>query len=207
MLPHEPRTSNVLTLREQQAIFSRLPASIAYVTLFAVNTGLRRSEVLSLSWEWRVQGHPAFIIPGSHHKNKRDRIVVCNSIAASVLDAQKDVNPVHVFTHNDRPVSWTVLKYHWTRARKAAGLSNVRFHDLRHTFGSRLRAAGVSFEDRQDLLGHKSQQMTTHYSAPDISRLLEAAEKVVGMETETALRLVKSDKSPTMTFQSKEGTA
>jgi integrase len=53
----------------------------------------------------------------------------------------------------------------------------VRVHDLRHTFGHRLRAAGVSFEDRQDLLGHKSERMTTHYSAPDILRLIEAAEK------------------------------
>jgi integrase len=40
----------------------------------------------------------------------------------------------------------------------------VRVHDLKHTFGRRLRAAGVSFEDRQDLLGHKSGRITTHYS-------------------------------------------
>jgi len=38
-------------------------------------------------------------------------------------------------------------------------------HDLKHTFGRRLRAAGVSFEDRQDLLGHRSGRITTHYSA------------------------------------------
>jgi hypothetical protein len=42
----------------------------------------------------------------------------------------------------------------------------------------RLRAAGVSLEDRQDLLGHKSDRITTHYSAPDIARLVEAANKV-----------------------------
>jgi hypothetical protein len=41
-----------------------------------------------------------------------------------------------------------------------------------------LRAAGVSYEDRQDLLGHKSEGVTTHYSAPDIARLLESAERV-----------------------------
>ena len=40
----------------------------------------------------------------------------------------------------------------------------VRIHDLKHTFGRRLRAAQVSLEDRQDLLGHKSQRITTHYS-------------------------------------------
>ena len=51
-------------------------------------------------------------------------------------------------------------------------------HDLKHTFGRRLRAAGVSFEDRQDLLGHRSGRITTHYSAAELSRLLEAAERV-----------------------------
>lgn len=50
----------------------------------------------------------------------------------------------------------------WQKARVRAGLPQVRVHDLKHTFGRRLRAAGVSFEDRQDLLGHKSGRMTTH---------------------------------------------
>jgi hypothetical protein len=39
----------------------------------------------------------------------------------------------------------------WKRARKKVELERVRVHDLKHTFGRRLRAAGVSFEDRQDL--------------------------------------------------------
>ena len=45
----------------------------------------------------------------------------------------------------------------------------------------KLRAAGVSFEDRQDLLGHKSARMTTHYSAPELSNLIEATEKACGL--------------------------
>jgi len=49
---------------------------------------------------------------------------------------------------------------------------------LKHTFGRRLRAAGVSFEDRQDLLGHKSGRITTHYSAAETGNLIEAADKV-----------------------------
>ncbi len=53
----------------------------------------------------------------------------------------------------------------------------VRVHDLKHTFGRRLRAAGVSFEDRQDLLGHKSSRITTHYSEAELANLIAAAEK------------------------------
>ncbi|HHT9885345.1 TPA: site-specific integrase, partial [Legionella pneumophila] len=53
-----------------------------------------------------------------------------------------------------------------------------RVHDLKHTFGRRLRAAGVSFEDRQDLLGHRSGRITTHYSSAELQNLFEAANRV-----------------------------
>jgi len=62
------------------------------------------------------------------------------------------------------------------------GFRCVRVHDLKHTFGRRLRAAGVSFEDRQDLLGHKSGRITTHYSRAELSNLIAAAKKVCGAD-------------------------
>ncbi len=71
-----------------------------------------------------------------------------------------------------------MLNSAWCRASKEVSLPWVRVHDLKHTFGSRLRAAGVSFEDRQDLLGHRSGRMTTRYSAAELSKLIEAANMV-----------------------------
>ena len=71
-----------------------------------------------------------------------------------------------------------MLNSAWKKARQRADLPLVRVHDLKHTFGRRLRAAGVSFEDRQDLLGHRSHRITTHYSGAELSRLIEAAERV-----------------------------
>ena len=66
----------------------------------------------------------------------------------------------------------------WKHAKRRAGLPDLRIRDLKHTFCRRLRAAGVSFEDCQDLVGHKSARMTTHYFAPELERLIEAAESV-----------------------------
>jgi integrase len=57
------------------------------------------------------------------------------------------------------------------------GLANVRLHDLKHTFGRRLRAAGVPLETRKVLLGHKNGDITSHYSVPEIEELLEAANR------------------------------
>ena len=71
-----------------------------------------------------------------------------------------------------------MLNSSWCRVRNLVDLPQVRVHDLKHTFGRRLRAAGVSFEDRQDLLGHRSGRMTTHYSAAELSKLLDAANSV-----------------------------
>jgi integrase len=64
-----------------------------------------------------------------------------------------------------------------------AGLRKIRVHDLKRTFGRRLRAAGLSFEDRQDLLGHRSGRITTHYSQAELTSLIEAAEKVCSTES------------------------
>jgi site-specific recombinase XerD len=58
------------------------------------------------------------------------------------------------------------------------GFRNLRVHGLKHTFGRRLRSAGVSFEDRQDLLGHRSSRITTHYSQAELENLIAAAERV-----------------------------
>ena len=78
----------------------------------------------------------------------------------------------------------------WQRARKRVGLSQVRVHDLKHIFGRRSRAAGGSFEDRQDLLGHKSGRTTTHYSATGLENLIEAANRVCGENSRKSPALV-----------------
>ncbi len=62
--------------------------------------------------------------------------------------------------------------------RQRVELAQVRVHDLKHTFGRRLRAADVRYEERQDLLGHRSGRITTHYSAAELGNLIEAANRV-----------------------------
>jgi integrase len=63
--------------------------------------------------------------------------------------------------------------------RERAGFPEVQGHDFKHTFGRRLRAAGVSFEDRKDQLGHKSGRITTYYSAAELHNLIDAANRVL----------------------------
>jgi integrase len=110
-------------------------------------------------------------------KNGEERLVVLNRTAGAVIDRRRGQHATHVFAYRGKPVQ-RMLTWAWLKARTRAGLAQVRVHDLKHTFGRRLRAASVSFEDRQDLLGHHSGRITTHYSAADLSRLIEAANSV-----------------------------
>lgn len=147
-----------------------------------------------------------FIISGDRVKNAQDRLVVLNRIARSVVEAQRGQHPKYVFAYvpkckakegkpQETARSVPVLHMNnsaWQSARVRAadrwekqtgapapdGFRRVRVHDLKHAFGGRLRATGVSFEDRQDLLGHKSARITTYYSGPELSNLIAAAEKV-----------------------------
>ena len=77
--------------------------------------------------------------------------MVFNRVAKSVIDEVRGSHPEFVFTYRDRPIG-TMNNTGWQSARKRAGLLQVRVHDLKHTLGRRLRAAGVTYEDRQDLL-------------------------------------------------------
>ncbi len=197
MREYEARKPYPISFEEQRRLLSALPVHLADMALFKVNTGTREKEVVNLRWEWEFKGHNAFLVPAKFVKNKLDRLVVCNSIAMKVIESRRGKHPEWVFTYRGKPVQ-RINNSSWKRTRVKVGLEGFRVHDLKHTFGHRLRAAGVSFEDRQDLLGHKSQRITTHYSTPDINRLLLASEAVVNMKNEPSLRLVENPyNSPT----------
>jgi integrase len=182
MIPYvDKRQPYPLSWEEQSRLLRELPDHLVEMSLFAVNTGCRDAEICYLQWDWEVQvpelGTSVFIIPGWRAKNGMDRVVVLNATARSVIAARRGKHAQYVFTHKGKPVKH-MLNSAWRKARSRAGLEGLRVHDLKHTFGRRLRAAGVGFEDRQDLLGHRSGRITTHYSAADLSRLIEAAESV-----------------------------
>jgi integrase len=191
-----------LSWEEQDRLFRELPAHLQRIALFKVNTGCRKQEVLSLRWHWEIKvpelDTSVFMLPCNDEfttKNSQERIVVLNSIARRVVDEQRGKHRQFVFTFRGKPTK-SILNSGWRHARDRAGLPQVRVHDLRHTFGHRLRAAGVGYEDRQDLLGHRSDRITTHYSAPDIARLIDAAEKVCARRPNTVLRIAPPTNLP-----------
>lgn len=162
---------------EQQRLIAELPDHLRDMVMFALNTGCRESEITKLRWCEETRTQRLFTLPGERTKNGEDRIIPLNSTAQAIIEAQRGKHDEYVFTFKGNPVL-RINGHSWRKARERAGLTQCRVHDLRHTFGRRLRAAEVSFENRQDLLGHKSTRITDHYCRAEIAGLHEAVEKL-----------------------------
>jgi integrase len=132
-----------------------------------------------------------FVIPGTQVKNGRPRLVVLNDVARAVIDANRGKHPEFVFQRRGKGLK-SMNNNGWQLARLRAadkyqerfglcapeGFRRIRVHDLKHTFGRRLRAAGVGFETRQALLGHYNGNVTTHYSGAELSELVQAVDRI-----------------------------
>jgi integrase len=200
-----------LSWDEQRLLFRELPDYLHTMALFKANTGCREQEVCKLRWEWEIAvpelGTSVFLIPRnfggritnkSGVKNGEDRLVVLNDTARSVIESQRGKHESIVFPLDGRVIqrmnesAWrsarTRAASKWLeeyRTKAAEGFAHVRVHDLKHTFGRRLKAADVPFEDRQVLLGHKSGSVTTHYSGTELAALISAANKVSASHSNT----------------------
>jgi len=199
MLPlNDARVPYPIGWDEQKALIQALPAHLARMCLFKVNTGTRDQEVCQLRWEWEVKvpelETSVFILPSDRVKNREDRLVVLNRVAQSVIEQARGQHDEFVFAYRGKPI-YQMNNSSWKRARKAIGMPDLRVHDLKHTFGRRLRAASVPLETRKVLLGHRNGDITTHYSAPELAELIEAANRVCEQSGKTpALVVLKPER-------------
>lgn len=134
------------------------------VTL-AINSGLRVNELFSLKRE-DVDFHRD-VLYIKHTKTDEDREVPLNDTARELLrgliqDERKGGE--FLFTNPNTGTRYTTIKTAWLTACRNAGLSNLRFHDLRHTFGTRAADAGVPLPAIRDVMGHRSIQTTERYA-------------------------------------------
>lgn len=197
-----------MSWEEQSILFGELPDHLQRMALFKVNTGCREQEVCKLRWDWEIfvpeLDASVFLIPaefGGRHensgvKNREERLVVLNNVAKSIIDGQRGISREWVFPYNGTAMH-RMNDSAWKKARMRAaklwqeqhlrpahpGFASIRVHDLKHTFGRRLKAAAVSLEDRKSLLGHKSGSVTSHYSGAEIGQMIDAANKVSAIDS------------------------
>lgn len=156
------------------------------LVLIAANTGLRRGELLQLRWRDVNLEQPMLTVRGEGAKTGQTRHVPLNSEALSVLNAWKPTADCDsnwcVFSHSDCSTPIVAIKRTWNNVLKAAAVSSFRFHDLRHTFASKLVMAGVDLNTVRELLGHKSIAMTLRYAHLAPEHKAAAVEAIVASQ-------------------------
>jgi len=144
----------------------------------ALHTGLRLSEMYGLDWQDVDTARRLLLV--RRGKNGEARHARLNSVALGALETlrKRGDGTGHVI-RNLAGESLCGPRYWFEKAIEEAKVEGFHWHDLRHTFASRLAMAGVGIRAIQDALGHKSIAMTVRYShlAPDF--LLDVVEKLV----------------------------
>jgi integrase len=146
---------------------SKEPALLAFVVA-AASSGARAGELVAL--RWRDLDLEAGIARVLRSKNGSRRAIAIRGWALDLLRALKASRRVasiddadHVF-RNATGFAPFYYRLAWQQARDAAGVHDVRFHDLRHAAASAAAAAGATQRELMELLGHRSPQMVKRYS-------------------------------------------
>ncbi len=141
---------------------------------FALQTGLRQGNQFQLTWSMVDLFSGTLRIP--HAKNGKTLDLPLNNAAETILRQLSPTRHVsgRVFISRETGKALNYPKHWFTKAVRQAGITNFHWHDIRHTFATRLRRHGVALEDIPDLLGHECLAMTKRYAHNDLERLHKA---------------------------------
>ena len=166
-----------------QLIDSALP-HLKPVLILALNTGMRRGEILSLKWE-NVDFRKGMIsIISENSKSGKSREVYMNDIIFETLNELPN-NSTYVFPNNATGKHIKDVKNSFRTACKEVKIKGFRFHDLRHTAATKMVEAGVDIATVSKILGHSSIQMTMRYAHPGEKTMRDAAEKLAQIYEQT----------------------
>lgn len=168
----------VLSEEEEVKLLAHSPAHLKPIVLFAINTGMRRGEILGLRWDQIERGGKAVRVVRT--KSGQDRYVPLNETAADVIKAQRlATHGEFVFPSTKGGEHFKAVCHSFSRACRLAGISGLRFHDLRHTFATRLIHRGADIVTVQNLLGHHSVTITQRYTHIGADRKRSAVDLLV----------------------------
>jgi len=131
------------------------------IVVCALNTGMRRGEILSLKWSQIRNG---FIYLEKTKTKERREIPINDTLAQIFKEIRREqgLTSEYVFTYAKRSISKVDRSFRG--ALRRAGIEDFKFHDLRHTFASHVLMRGGTLKDVQELLGHKTMTMTLRYA-------------------------------------------
>jgi site-specific recombinase XerD len=170
-VPYEKENNEMdrwLTTDEERRLLTNSPVWLSDIIVFATNTGVRQSELLSLEWPQVELERKVILL--LHTKNGKPRTIPLNQNATNVLMRKaggkvRSLKSNVVFASGSGTmINRNALMRAFAIAVKKAGLVGVTFHTCRHTFCTRLAQKGIDIYKISKLVGHEDIRMTQRYS-------------------------------------------
>lgn len=188
--------SRIITLEEFTAMMKDAPQHIRHILTMAYHTGMRRGEILNLTWD-KVDLKKRFIyLEATDTKDKEKRsIPISDELHVTLKNIPKALHDQHVFLYKGAPIM--DLRTGLRKACAGAGVTYGRFkksgfvfHDLRHTFNTNMRKAGVQESVIMKITGHSTRAMFDRYNTVDEGDLRRAIEQMKAAVQGEAKKLV-----------------
>ncbi len=153
-----------LSLDEEARLLAECSPTLLPVVITALHSGLRRSELLSLTWKEVNFDRKLVTVQAAYAKNGERRSVPINAVLTQTLEAVRIKKSSGAVFRKKNGEPYRDFRTAFERAIAKSRISDFKFHDLRHTFASRLVMAGVDLPTVKELLGHKHINMTLRYT-------------------------------------------
>ena len=136
------------------------------MVILSLNTGLRQGEILSMEWDDINFPKKQIMIRARNAKSRKMRYIPLNGEAYNVLQkwALNESNQTGLVFPSRNKKPFVSIKKAWMNVLCNAGIKDFRWHDLRHSFASKLVMAGVDLNTVRELLGHADLKMTLRYA-------------------------------------------
>ncbi len=184
----------VLSIAEEQLLLGSAKDHLETMVIFALDTGMRRGEITSQRWEDIDFSRKLLFVTHSKTPEGEAREIPLTERLWQLLQKNRQEEGL-IIGFRGRPVR--IVKRTWKTALKNAGIRHVRFHDLRHTFNTRLMEAGVLQEIRMALMGHSSgakvHSTYTHIELPAKRRAVAMLEAWVNQQLQELKKQEKED--------------
>ena len=163
LLRGEVKRLRYLTDDEQERLINACSKEIRPIVITALNTGMRKSEILHLTWD-RVDLKNRIILLDKTKNGERREIPINNTLFNALSEIIRNIKTDYVFYNPETLKPFYDVKKSWQKALKKSNILDFRFHDLRHSFASSLIMKGVDLTTLKELLGHKDVKMTLRYA-------------------------------------------
>lgn len=175
----------ILTDEEEARLLNLSPDHLKNIIICALHTGMRKGEIISLKWHNTDLENNLIHVTKENSKSKKSKRIPVNSTLRRTLLELKLKNGVseYVFLNSqDRPyLRQDSLNRVFKHTVEKAGIKDLRFHDLRHTAGTRLGEMNIPVQVISKILGHSDIRTTMRYVHPEES-LRYAVEKLTEYE-------------------------